>query len=154
MREPVIRSARDDRGYYDADRKSAVGRAIFKLASPDSIWVMSSNYHASKFEAVARISGMLHSPQLFQLIQTGGASPEVGEDMGELNIRRPLGEFHQDCAPGTVDALRIRKVFVHYPVKRVEQFFFQIHSARPGRTWSPRLPCCPQQNPTIRDRCR
>jgi hypothetical protein len=31
---------------------------------------------------------------------------------------------------------------VQYPVKRVEQFFFQIHSARPGRTWSPRLPCC------------
>jgi len=78
----------------------------------------------------------------------------VIEQVGELSVRGLLRELEQDLAPWTVDVLRIGKVFMHYPVKRVEQFFFQIHSARPSRTWSPRLPYCPQQNPTIRERCR
>ena len=58
------------------------------------------------------------------------------EQVGEWSVRRLLREFQQDVAPRAVDALRIGKVFMHYPVKRVEQFFFHIHSARPGRTWS------------------
>ena len=62
---------------------------------------------------------------------------DVREQVGEFGVRRLLGEFQQDFASWTGDALRIGKVFVHDPVKCVEQFFFRIHSARPGRTWSP-----------------
>ncbi len=52
--------------------------------------------------------------------------------MGELSVRGLLGEFQQDFAPRTRDSLRIGKVFVYDPVKCVEQFFFRIHSVRPG----------------------
>jgi len=56
----------------------------------------------------------------------------VGEQGGELSVRGLLREFQQDIAPWTGDALRIGKVFMHYPVKCVKQFFFRIHSARPS----------------------
>ena len=82
-----------------------------------------------------RISGLVNSPflpQFFQLIKTGSALSDVSESGGELRVRRPLREFQQDIAPWTVDALRIGKVLMHYPVKCVKQFFFRIHSARPG----------------------
>jgi hypothetical protein len=62
------------------------------------------------------------------------------EQVGELSVRGVLGEFQQDFAPWTGDALRIGKVFMHDPVKCVEQFFFRIHSARPDRTWSTAWP--------------
>jgi len=81
--------------------------------------------------------------KVFQLIKTGSAPSNVIEQVRELSVRGLLRELEQGLAPWTVEALRIEKVLMHYPVKRVEQFFFQIHSARPGRTWSPRLPCCP-----------
>jgi HEPN domain-containing protein len=92
--------------------------------------------------------------KVYQLIKARSAPSNVTEQAGELSVRGLLRELEQDFAPRTVDALRIGKVIMHHPVKRVEQFFFQIHSARPGQTWSPRLPCCPEQNPTIYDRCR
>ena len=82
-----------------------------------------------------RISGLLNSPflpQFFQVIKAGSALSDVGKQGGELSVRGPLREFQQDIAPWTVDALRIGKVLVHYPVKCVEQFFFRIHSARPS----------------------
>ena len=67
----------------------------------------------------------------------------MGERVGELSICGRLREFQQDIQPGTVDALRIGEVFVDDPFKRVKQFLFRIHSARPGRTWSPSpTPCC------------
>jgi hypothetical protein len=41
------------------------------------------------------------------------------------------------------------------PIKRVEQFFFEVHSARPAEyRVQARLPYCPPQNPTIPDWCR
>jgi hypothetical protein len=92
--------------------------------------------------------------KVFQLIKTGSAPSNVIEQMGKLIVRGLLRELEEDLTPWTIDALRIGKVFMHSPVKRVEQFFFQIHSARPGRRWSFQLPYCPQQNPTIHDRCR
>jgi hypothetical protein len=52
----------------------------------------------------------------------------VREQVGELSVRRLLGEFQQNFSSRAVDALRIGKVFVHDPVKCVEQFFFRIHS--------------------------
>ena len=118
---------------------------------------MCPTYEAPTGVALRRISwtiALRFASKLFQLIKTRSAPSNVIEQVGELSVRRLLRELEQDLAPWTVDALRIGKVFVQYPVKRVEQFFFQIHSARPGRTWSPRLPCCPQQNPTIHDPCR
>ncbi len=81
---------------------------------------------------------MLGSPaQFFQLIKAGSALPDVGEQERELSVRGPLREFQQDIGPWTGDALRIGKVFMHYPVKCVKQFFFRIHSARPSRARSP-----------------
>jgi len=71
-------------------------------------------------------------PQFFQVIKAGSALSDVGEQGGELSVRGPLREFQQDIAPWTGDALRIGKVFMHYPVKCVKQFFFRIHSARPS----------------------
>jgi hypothetical protein len=76
-------------------------------------------------------------PQFFQLIKTGSALSDVREQVGELSVRSLLREFQQDFASWTGDALRIRTVFVHDPVKCVEQFLFRIHSAGPGRSWSP-----------------
>jgi hypothetical protein len=58
----------------------------------------------------------------------------MGKHVGELNMCGRLREFPQDILPGTADALRIGKVFVDDPFKRVEQFLFRIHSARPART--------------------
>lgn len=75
--------------------------------------------------------------KVFQLIKTRSALSNVIEQVGELSVRGLLREPEQDLAPWTVDVLRIGKVFMHYPVKRAEQFFFQIHSARPGRTGVP-----------------
>ena len=71
-------------------------------------------------------------PQFFQLIKTGSASSDVREQVGELSVRRLLGEFQQDFSSRTGCALRIGKVFVHDPVKCVEQFFPRIHSSRPS----------------------
>lgn len=86
---------------------------------------------------------MRFASKLFQLIKTRSAPSNVIHQVGELSVRGLLRELEQGLVLWTVDALRIGKVFVQYPVKRVEQFFFQIHSTRPSRTWSPRLPCCP-----------
>ena len=63
--------------------------------------------------------------------------PDVGEQVRELTVRGLLREFQQDLAPWTSDVLRIGKVFMDDPVKRVEQFFFEVHSARRFCTWSP-----------------
>ena len=70
--------------------------------------------------------------KVFQLIKAGSALSDVGEQGGELSVRGRLREFQQDIAPWTGDTLRIGKVFMHYPVKCVKQFFFRIHSARPS----------------------
>jgi hypothetical protein len=81
------------------------------------------------------ISGLLNScflPQVFQVIKAGSALSDVGKQGDELSVRGPLREFPQDIAAWTGDALRIGKVFMHYPVKCVKQFFFRIHSARPS----------------------
>ena len=73
-------------------------------------------------------------PQFFQLIKAGSALSDVGEQRGELSVRGPLRKFQQDIVPWTGDAPGIGKVLTHYSVKCVKQFFFRIHSARPGRT--------------------
>ncbi|MGB8065492.1 MAG: hypothetical protein WCF26_26650 [Candidatus Sulfotelmatobacter sp.] len=70
--------------------------------------------------------------KVFQLIKAGSTLPDVGEQVRELTVRGPLREFQQDFAPGTGDALRIGKVFMHDPVKRVEQLFFEVHAACPN----------------------
>jgi hypothetical protein len=70
--------------------------------------------------------------KILQLIKTRTAPSNVIEQVGELSARGQLRELEQDLSPRTVDVLTIGKVFVYYPVKRVEQFFFQSHSARPG----------------------
>ena len=56
----------------------------------------------------------------------------MGEQVRELPVRGLLREFQQDLAPGTSIVLRIGKVFMDDPIKRVEQFFFEVHSARPS----------------------
>jgi len=61
----------------------------------------------------------------------------VREQVGQFGVRRLLGESQEDFASWTSEALRIGKVFVHDPVKCVEQFRFRIHSARPAKS-SPR----------------
>ncbi len=58
-------------------------------------------------------------PQFFQLVKAGSALSNVDE----LSVRGLLGEFQQDFAPWTGDALRIGKVFMHDPRKRTDQFF-------------------------------
>ena len=89
----------------------------------------------------------LFLPQFFQFIETGSALSYVREQLSELNVRRLSGESQQDFSSRTGDALRIGEVCVHDPVKRVEQFFFQIHSARPGRTCSPDCHVAPSRIP-------
>jgi hypothetical protein len=56
----------------------------------------------------------------------------VIEQLGELSVRGLWREFQEFLAPWTADVLRIGKVFMHDPVKRVEQLFFEVHSARPS----------------------
>ncbi len=56
----------------------------------------------------------------------------MGEQVRELTVRGPLREFQQDFAPGTGDALRIGKVFMHHSVKCIKQFFFGVHAACPN----------------------
>ena len=70
--------------------------------------------------------------KVFQLIKTRSASSNVIEQVGELSVRGLLREFQQDFAPWTIDALRIGKVFMHDPVKRVEQLFLEVHAACPN----------------------
>jgi len=81
---------------------------------------------------ISWISLLSFAAKVFQLIKAGSASSNVIEQVGELSVRGLLREFQQDFAAWTVDALRIGKVFMHYPVKCVKQFFFRIHSARPS----------------------
>jgi len=69
--------------------------------------------------------------QFFQLIKTGSALTDVGEQMGQLSIHGLLGKLPKDFAPWAVNAPRIREVFMHDAVKGVEELFFNIHSARP-----------------------
>ena len=45
-----------------------------------------------------------------------------------MNVHGLLREFQEDLAPWAADVLRIGKVFMHDPVKRVEQLFFEVHS--------------------------
>lgn len=79
----------------------------------------------------------------------------MGENVRQLNVSGPFRKLQQGFMSGTVDALRIGKVFMHHTIKGVEQFFFGVHSARPSRTWSPSVTAMfTQQNPTIRSRCR
>ena len=54
------------------------------------------------------------------------------EQVGELSVRGLLREFQEDLAFWTCDVLRIGKVFMHDRVKRIEQFFFEVHAARPS----------------------
>jgi len=72
---------------------------------------------------------MLRPPQFFQLIEAGSALSDVGENVGELGVRRPSGKLQQGFAPGTRSTLRIGKIVMHDPVKCIEQFFFQSISA-------------------------
>jgi len=37
--------------------------------------------------------------KVFQLIKAGSTLPDVGEQVRELTVRGPLGEFQQDFAP-------------------------------------------------------
>ena len=80
---------------------------------------------------ISRISLLGLASKVFQLIKAGSALSDVGEQGGELSVRGRLREFQQDIAPWTGDALRIGKVFMHDPVKRVEQLFFEVHAAMP-----------------------
>jgi len=66
----------------------------------------------------------------FQVIKTRGAVSNVGEQVGKGSMRRGLCEFQQDFVCWTADALRIRKISMHYPLKGLEQFSFRIHSPR------------------------
>ena len=81
---------------------------------------------------ISWISLLGFAAKVFQLIKAGSTLPDVGEQVRELTVRGPLREFQQDFAPGTRDALRIGKVFMHDPVKRVEQLFFEVHAACPN----------------------
>ena len=45
---------------------------------------------------------------------------DVGEKVPQLNVRGPFRKFHQRLVSGTVDALRIGKVFMDDPFKRVK----------------------------------
>jgi hypothetical protein len=93
--------------------------------------------------------------KFFQLIKAGRTLPDVGEQVRELAVRGLLRELQQDFTPGTCDALRIGKVFMHDPIKRVEQLFVEVHAACPSNMES-KSDChvAPQQNPTIDDWCR
>jgi hypothetical protein len=88
----------------------------------------------------AMTSGTLNSrllPQFFQFVKTRSALPDVGEQVGERSVRRPVREFQQDFAAWTGCVLGIGKVFMHDPVERIEQFFFRIHSPHLGWRWKP-----------------
>lgn len=65
--------------------------------------------------------------QFFQLIKTGSALADVGQQLANLSIHGLLGKPPKGVATRTVDALRIGKVFVHDAVKRVVQLFVNIH---------------------------
>jgi len=69
---------------------------------------------------ISWISLLGFAAKVFQFIKAGSTLPDVGEQVRELTVRGPLCEFQQDFAPGTRDALRIGKVFMHDSVKRVE----------------------------------
>jgi len=72
---------------------------------------------------------MLSLPaQFFQLIKTGSALADVGQQVGELSIRGLFRNLQEDFAPRAVDALRIGIVLMHHAFKRVEQFLFRVHS--------------------------
>ena len=93
--------------------------------------------------------------QFLQFIKTRSAPPDVRQYGGDLTILRLLREFQQDFASGTIDALRIGEAFMHNPFKRIHEFLFRIHSARPVEHGiQAQLPCYLQQNPTIPDWCR
>lgn len=51
---------------------------------------------------------------------------------GDLTILRLLCEFQQDFSSRTIDALRVGETFMHNPFKRIHEFLFRIHSARPS----------------------
>lgn len=70
--------------------------------------------------------------QFLQLIKTGSAPPDVRQYGGDLTILRLLREFQQDFCSRTIDALRIGEAFMDNPFKRIYEFFFRIHSARPS----------------------
>src|SRR5271166_4658878 len=94
-----------------------------------SVW--KNNERPKPKQALPSLNSLFLS-QFFQLVKTGSAFSDVREQVSELSVRRLLGEFQQDFSSRTSDALRIGKVFVHDPVKCVEQFFFRIHCAHPG----------------------
>jgi hypothetical protein len=75
--------------------------------------------------------------QFFQLVEAASALSDVGEKVPQLNVRGPFRKLQQHLVSGTVDALRIGKVLMDDPFKRVKQFPFRIHSARPGCNWHP-----------------
>ena len=89
-------------------------------------------------------------PQFFQLIKARSTLSDVGEQVGELSVCGPLREFQQDIPPWAVDAPRIGKVLMDDAFKRVKQFLFRIHSARPGRTRShAQIPVAPWRIPRL-----
>jgi hypothetical protein len=93
--------------------------------------------------------------QLFELIKAGSALSDVYKQMSELSVCGLLRKFLKNFVLWAVNALRIRKVFVHDAIKCVEQLFFQVHSSRPTKPQSPSpTAMLPQQNPTIDSRCR
>lgn len=65
---------------------------------------------------------------------------DVGEEVRRLKVRGPFREFQQRLMSGTVDALRIGKVSMDDPFKRVKYFLFRIHSVHPDCNWSPIAP--------------
>jgi hypothetical protein len=81
---------------------------------------------------ISWISLLGFAAKVSQLIKAGSTLPDVGEQMPELTVRGLLRKFQQDFAPGTRDPLRIGKVFMHDPVKRVEQLFLEVHTACPS----------------------
>ena len=62
--------------------------------------------------------------KVFQLIKTGSALPDVGEQVGDLIVRGLSHEFQQDFTPWTGYAPRVGKVFMHDPVKNASRSSF------------------------------
>jgi hypothetical protein len=79
----------------------------------------------SPFSIVTSPETMCPSPKSAERIV------ERDRAMRRLSVGGLLREFQEDLAPWTADVLRIGKVLMQDPLKRVEQLFFEVHSARP-----------------------
>ena len=76
--------------------------------------------------------------QLLEFVETGGALPNVIEDEGGVNIRAAGGQGDEGFMSRASDAIGIRQIPMHDPLKCVDQLFFPIHG------WA--VPC-PWKNP-------